>query len=60
VILDHFKLLGNIKAGYDTWIVMCSAPYMIARCALAIIRGSKTVAYIEEVAKQQAPHSAKA
>jgi ACS family hexuronate transporter-like MFS transporter len=60
VILDHFKLLGNINAGYNILFVMCGAAYIIAWCAMALIRGSKPVANIEDVAREQAPHSAQA
>lgn len=60
VILDHFKLLGNINVGYNILFVMCGAAYIIAWCAMALIRGSRSVANIEDVVKQQASQSAQA
>lgn len=43
-LLDHFKLLGNINAGYNILFIVCGLAYVIAWCVMAVVRGSKPVA----------------
>lgn len=43
-ILDHFKLLGNINAGYNILFVICGSAYLVAWVAMRIIRSSQVSA----------------
>jgi ACS family hexuronate transporter-like MFS transporter len=43
-ILDHFKLLGNINAGYNILFVICGSAYLVAWVAMRIIRSSRASA----------------
>ncbi|MNH47381.1 hypothetical protein D3C79_1105880 [compost metagenome] len=39
VILDHFKMLDAINAGYNILFVMCALAYVLAWCVVVLVRG---------------------
>ncbi|WP_250527941.1 MFS transporter [Caballeronia sp. GAWG2-1] len=46
-VLDHFKLLGNIGAGYNVIFVICGSAYLIAWLLMRVIRASRTVTDVD-------------
>lgn len=60
VILDHFKLLGNINTGYNILFVICGLAYIVAWGVMALIRGSKPMADMKSVAKVHHAENARA
>ncbi|XXA09298.1 MFS transporter [Paraburkholderia sp. A3BS-1L] len=41
VLLDHFKALGNINAGYNILFIVCGSAYLVAWALMSFIRPSK-------------------
>jgi len=41
VILDHFKALGAVNAGYNVLFVVCGSAYLVAWVAMLLIRSPK-------------------
>ena len=41
-LLDHFKLLGQINAGYNILFVICGSAYLVAWVVMRAIRASST------------------
>jgi len=54
-ILDHFKLLGNINAGYNILFVICGSAYLVAWVAMRIIRSSQATADLQGLSKDPPP-----
>jgi ACS family hexuronate transporter-like MFS transporter len=50
VILDHFKVLGDIKAGYNILFVICGSAYVVAWIAMRLIRSSQVKADLRGLA----------
>ncbi|WP_396331076.1 MFS transporter [Burkholderia anthina] len=40
-LLDHFKALGNIDAGYNILFIVCGSAYLVAWALMSFIRPSK-------------------
>lgn len=43
-LLDHFKLHGNINAGYNILFVICGSAYLVAWVAMRVIHSSQVTA----------------
>ncbi|KFF12565.1 MFS transporter [Flavobacterium hydatis] len=41
MILDHYKLLGNITAGYDIIFIMCGSAYLLAWIVMHFLTSTK-------------------
>jgi ACS family hexuronate transporter-like MFS transporter len=54
-ILDHFKLLGNINAGYNILFVICGSAYLVAWVAMRIIRSSHATADLQGLSENSPP-----
>jgi ACS family hexuronate transporter-like MFS transporter len=48
-ILDHFKMLDAINAGYNILFVMCAMAYVLAWCVMSLARGAHEVADLSTV-----------
>lgn len=48
-LLDHFKLLGQINAGYNILFVICGSAYLVAWVAMRAIRASSTAVDMTQV-----------
>jgi ACS family hexuronate transporter-like MFS transporter len=52
-LLDHFKLLGNINAGYNILFVICGSAYLTAWVVMRSIRATRVTAEVLTLS----PHS---
>ncbi|MFP3565916.1 MFS transporter [Paraburkholderia sp. SIMBA_030] len=48
-VLDHFKALGHIDAGYNLIFVICGSAYLIAWVAMRVIRSSNRTVDVDEL-----------
>ncbi|MEX3957692.1 MFS transporter [Trinickia sp. EG282A] len=48
-VLDHFKALGHINAGYNILFVICGSAYLVAWVAMKVIRSSNQTVDIAQL-----------
>jgi ACS family hexuronate transporter-like MFS transporter len=49
-VLDHFKMLGHINAGYNVLFVVCGSAYLVAWVVMRVIRSSSKTVDIAQLA----------
>jgi ACS family hexuronate transporter-like MFS transporter len=49
-VLDHFKMLGHISAGYNLLFVVCGSAYLLAWVVMRVIRSSSKPVDIAQLA----------
>ncbi|KXU84545.1 hypothetical protein CR51_41025 [Caballeronia megalochromosomata] len=49
-VLDHFKMLGHIDAGYNVLFVVCGSAYLLAWVVMRVIRSSSKPVDIAQLA----------
>lgn len=49
VVLDHFKALGHINAGYNILFVICGSAYLVAWVVMRIVRSSNQTVDIAQL-----------
>jgi ACS family hexuronate transporter-like MFS transporter len=49
VVLDHFKALGHINAGYNILFVICGSAYLVAWVVMRVIRSSNQTVDIAQL-----------
>ena len=48
-VLDHFKMLGHINAGYNVLFVVCGSAYLLAWIVMRVIRSSSKAVDIAQL-----------